>query len=58
MSDHLTNIKDCANNNLSKAQRAFLDYCRELGWAERKVKVKDGEPVLATEVKQDVKFKD
>ncbi len=52
----MTLPRECANNKITKAQRAFLDYCKKLKWGELKIKVKDGEPVQATEVKQDVKF--
>ncbi len=32
--------------DLSKAQIAFLEYCKEFGWGNLEVEVKNGQPVM------------
>ncbi len=41
---------------LTKAQRGFLQYCLKFGWGKLEVIIKDGQPVMVTPIKQDVKF--
>ena len=51
----MTNKNNC-NIVLSKAQKAFLDYCKEFGWGKLEVVIKNGEPTIARIVEQTVKF--
>ena len=41
---------------LTKAQQEFLDFCEKLGYGKIEIVIKDGQPVYATQVKQDTKF--
>jgi len=41
---------------LSKAQKAFLEYCREIDWGKVEVIIKGGEPVFVTRGLRDTKF--
>lgn len=41
---------------LTKAQIAFLEYCKEFGWGRLEVTIKNGEPTIARIVEQTVKF--
>jgi hypothetical protein len=41
---------------LTKAQIAFLEYCKEFGWGKLEVTVKDGMPVMISPIKQDIKL--
>ena len=41
---------------LTKAQKAFLDYCKQLGYGKLEVTVKDGQPVLAVKREELIKF--
>ena len=42
---------------LTESQKAFLEYCRKLGWGTiEKVEVKNGEPVYAVRVIEGQKF--
>ena len=41
---------------LSKAQMAFIEYCKEFGWGKLEVIVKGGEPVMVSPIKQDIKL--
>lgn len=45
-----------AKLELTKAQKAFLKYCLEFGWGKLEVVVKDGQPVMITPIKQDIKL--
>ena len=38
---------------LSKAQMAFFEYCKEFGYGNLEVEVKNGEPVMAGIVVRD-----
>jgi len=58
----LTNNKKSITIEISLAQKAFLDYCKEFGWGKLEITVKNGEPVMANIVveggivRQDTKF--
>ncbi len=53
----LTNNEKDVIIHVSPTQKAFLDYCTEIGWGVlEKVQVKNGEPVMVSVVHQDIKF--
>lgn len=52
----LTGNNNCDILELTKPQKAFLEYCKEFGWGKLEVMVKNGEPVMASPLKQDFKF--
>ena len=53
----MTNNEKDVIIHVSPTQKAFIDYCTEIGWGVlEKVQVKNGEPVMATVVHQDIKF--
>ena len=41
---------------LTKAESEFREFCHKLGYGKIEVIIKDGEPVYATQIKQDTKF--
>lgn len=41
---------------LTEAQIRFLDLCKKVGWGVLEVKVKDGQPVMASLIRQDFKL--
>ena len=41
---------------LTKAQKALIDYCMELGWGKFEIIVKDGEPVMVISSQKDIKL--
>jgi len=41
---------------LTKAQKNFLDYCKKFAWGKVEVIIKDGEPVMVSPIKQDIKL--
>ena len=41
---------------LTKAQKNFLDYCKQFGWGKLEVTIKNGEPVMVSPIKQDIKL--
>ena len=41
---------------LTKAQMAFLAYCKSFGWGKLEVTVKNGEPVMLSQLRQEVKL--
>ena len=41
---------------LTKAQTAFLAYCKSFGWGKLEVTVKNGEPVMISVIRQEVKL--
>jgi len=56
---NLTNQNNCVNLNkidVSKAQLNFINFCKEFGWGEIKVVVRNGEPVMVSPIKQDFKM--
>lgn len=52
----MTKENSCATTELSKAQLAFLTYCKEFGWGKLEVTIKNGQPVMVSPIKQDIKF--
>ena len=42
-------------SELTKAQRAFIDFCKDFGWGKLEVTVKNGEPVKSREIEHDHK---
>lgn len=52
----MTENKSCETIEVTEHQKAFLDYCQELGYGKIEVVIRDGEPVYGTQVKIDVKF--
>jgi len=57
--EHLTNTANGDINQTSKltlAQKNFLDFCRRVGWGVIEVKVKDGQPVMGSIIRQEEKF--
>ena len=52
----MTNKEDCALMELTKSQKAFLEYCKEFKWGKVEVTVKAGQPVMVSIIKQDVKL--
>ena len=43
-------------SDLTKVQVNFLKYCKTIGWGKMTVTVKNGEPVFAQNIIEDVKF--
>ena len=41
---------------LTKAQVTFLIYCKSFGWGKLEVTVKNGEPVMVSPIRQEVKL--
>lgn len=41
---------------LTEAQLRFLDLCKRVGWGVLEVKVKNGQPVMASLIRQDFKL--
>ena len=41
---------------LTKAQTSFLAYCKSFGWGKLEVTVKNGEPVMISVIRQEVKL--
>jgi len=41
---------------LTKAQKNFIEYCEKFGWGKLEVTVKDGQPVMVSPIKQDIKL--
>ncbi len=41
---------------LSRTQKNFLAYCKQLGYGKLEVIIKDGEPVLAVKKEELIKF--
>jgi hypothetical protein len=41
---------------LTAREQKLIQFLREMGWGQVRIKVKDGEPVLGTFALQDVKF--
>ena len=48
--------KEVKEKELTKTQLVFLAYCLEFGWGKLEVTVKNGQPVMASPIKQDFKF--
>ena len=44
------------NSNLSKSQKALLDYIENFGWGKIEVTVKNGQPVMVKEIEKVVKL--
>lgn len=42
--------------SLTKAQVNLLDQCEKLGWGKMEVTVKNGQPVMITILRQDIKL--
>ena len=55
---NLTTERECAlvKGELTKPQRNFIEYCKKFGWGKLEVTVKDGEPVMVSPLKQDIKL--
>ena len=56
MPNDLTRKKDCGNIDLTKCEKDFLAFCQEFGWGKIEVTIKNGQPVMASPIKQDYKF--
>jgi hypothetical protein len=41
---------------LTKAQKNFIEYCKAFGWGKIEVTIKDGQPVMVSPVRQEVKL--
>jgi hypothetical protein len=41
---------------LSKAQLAFIEYCKRFGWGKLEVTVKNGEPVMVSPIRHETKL--
>ncbi len=41
---------------IAEAGKRFLAYCEKFGWGTLEVKVKDGQPVMISPIKQDIKL--
>ncbi len=41
---------------LTKAQKNFLSYCHKFGWGKVEVIIKDGQPVMVSPIKRDIKL--
>jgi hypothetical protein len=52
----LTDGYNCDNFLINGTEKEFLEFCREFGWGEVVVTIKDGRPVMAKIVHQDFKF--
>ena len=55
----MTNTEKCdliEKEELTKAQKNFLDYCQKFGWGKLEITVKDGEPTIARIMEQTIKF--
>lgn len=43
-------------SELSKAQQAFLEKCKEIGWGKIEVLIKDGEPKFILQGIKEIKL--
>lgn len=41
---------------LTPAQKNFITYCKKFGWGKLEITVKDGQPVMLSIIKQDIKL--
>lgn len=44
------------STELSKSQQKFLEYCKTFGWGKLEVTVKNGEPVMVSPTRQEIKL--
>ena len=42
--------------DLTKAQKNFIEYCKKFGWGKVEVIVKDGQPVMVSPIKHETKL--
>lgn len=56
---NLTNTEKSGSVKLedfTKAQLNFIEYCKKFGWGKLEVIIKDGQPVMVSPIKQDIKL--
>ena len=53
--NNLSGKDEKENLELTKPQRAFLEFCERFGWGKLEVTVKNGEPVMSRELEHDHK---